>query len=268
MRNISRLNQALQLLNGGGSPRQIQSAIDKIDLDQRYLPGGTNVRELQNQQMLRERLDDERLMEEIADPWTGSYTTRDADAFEDMAERTLMDQVGVPSLNSNNRKVSMNTPAAELTPRELKAQQATRKIIDDKLMMLGLGALASGSTAAVINNSQGDDRDANVIVNPVTGTVVGTGIAAGLGGLTGYHLSNAPSREMAVDMAKDRKRGSGSGYERDAAFEKNYGKKYNRKVKERAVRGGLRGASVAAGGVALLQILDAMKNDGSSAVIY
>ena len=142
MRNLSRLNQALQLLNGGGSPRQIQSAIDKVDLDQRYLPGGTNVRELQNQQLLRERLDDERLMEEIADPWFGSYTTREADAFEDMAERTLMDQVGVPSLNPSNRKVTLETPVNELTPRELKAQQATRKIINNKLAQLGLGGLA------------------------------------------------------------------------------------------------------------------------------
>ena len=267
MRNISRLNQALQLLNVGGSPRQIRSAIDKVDLDQRYLPGGTNVRELQNQQMLRERLDDERMMEEIADPWTGSYTAREADAFEDMAERTLMDQVGAPSLNPNNRKISLDTPVEELTPRELKAQQATRKIIDDKLMMLGLGALATGSTAAVINNSQGDDRDANLILNPVTGTLVGTGLAAGAGGLVGYNLSNAPSREMAVEMSKDRKRGSGNGYQRDAAFERDYGKKYNRQVKQRGIRGGLRGASVAAGGVALLQLLNAINDEGPSAIL-
>lgn len=267
MRNLARLDQAMALLNGGGSPKQIRSAIDKIDINQRYLPGGTNVRELQNQQMLRERLDDERLVEEIADPWSGSYTTRDADAFEDMAERTLMDQVGVPSLNPNNRKISLDTPAAHLSPGELKAQQATKQIIDNKLMMLGLGALASGSTAAVINNTQGDDRDANIVLNPVTGTLVGTGIAAGLGGLTGYHLTNAPSRAMAVDMAKDRKRGSGSGYERDAAFERDNGRKYARKVNQRAVRGGLRGASVAAGGVALLQLLNALNDEGASGVV-
>ena len=267
MRNISRLNQALQLLNGSGSPRQIQSAIDKVDLDQRYLPGGTNVRELQNQQLLRERLDDERLMEEIADPWSGSYTTREADAFEDMAERTLMDQVGVPSLNPNNRKVTMETPANELTPRELKAQQATRKIINNKLAQLGLGGLAAGSTAAVINNSQGDDQDANVIINPVTGTLVGTGIAGGLGGLTGFYMNNTPSAEMALAMAQDRKRGSGSGYERDMAFEKNYGKKYDRQVKQRGIRGGMKGAAIGVGGAALLQLIDAIKNDGSSAII-
>ena len=51
---------------------------------------------------------------------------------------------------------------------------------------------AAGSTAAVIN-SQGDDRDANVLINPVTGTLVGTGLAGGLGGLTGYTLTNTPS---------------------------------------------------------------------------
>lgn len=264
MRNISRLNQALQLLNGGGSPRQIQSALNKVELGRAELPVGTRVREENNRQLLEDRLADERMMNNIDDPWSGSYVMREPDAFEDMTEQALMSSVGSPSFN---RKVSLDTPVEEMTPRELKAQQATRKIINDKLMMLGLGALATGSTAAVINNTQGDDRDANLIVNPVTGTVVGTGIAAGLGGLTGYHLSNAPSQAMAVDMAKDRKRGSGSGYERDAAFERDYGKKYDRKVKQRAVRGGLRGASAGAGAVALLQLIDAINNKGNDVFI-
>ena len=75
-------------------------------------------------------------------------------------------------------------------------------------------------------------------------------------------MNNTPSREMAVDMSKDRKRGSGSGYERDAAFEKNYGKKnYDRKVKQRGICGGMKGAAIGAGGVALLQLLGAMEND-------
>ena len=267
MLNLSRLNQAMELLNGGGSPRQIQSALNQVSLDQRSLPGGTNVRELQNQQMLRDRLADDRLIGEISDPWSGSYTTREADVFEDMADRSVMDQISVPSFNPNNRKVSLDTPAAELSPRELKAPQATRKIIDDKLMMLGLGALATGSTAAVINNTQGDDKDANIILNPVTGTLVGTGLAAGAGGLVGYNLSNTPSREMAVDMSKDRKRGTGNGYQRDAAFERDCGKKYDRKVRERGIRGGLLGASAAGGGVALLQLIDALNNDGATAII-
>ena len=261
MRNLSRLNKAMELLNGGGSPRQIQSALNQVSLDQRSLPGGTNVRELQNQQMLRERLNDERLVDEISDPWSGSYSTREADVFEDMAERTLMDQVGVPSFNPNNSKVSLDTLVVELSPRELKAQQATRKIINDKLMLLGLGALATGSTAAVINNSQGDDQGADIIVNPVTGTLVGTGLAAGAGGLAGFYMNNTPSREMAVDMSKDRKRGSGNGYQRDAAFERDYGRKYDRKVRERGIRGGLKGAAIGAGGVALLELLGAMQND-------
>ena len=264
MRNISRLNQALQLLNGGGSPKQIQSAIDKVDLGRAELPVGTRVREENNRQLLQDRLADERMMNDIDDPWSGAYAVREPDAFEDMTEQALMSAVGSPSFN---RKLSLDTPVEEMTPRELKAQQATRKIINDKLMMLGLGALASGSTAAVINNSQGDDHDANVIVNPVTGAVVGTGIAAGLGGLTGYHLTNAPSREMAVEMSKDRKRGSGNGYQRDAAFERDYGKKYDRKVKQRGIRGGMKGAAIGAGGAALLTLIDAMNNEGSNAII-
>lgn len=263
MRNISRLNQALQLLNGGGSPRQIQSALNQVDLGQRALPAGTNVRELVNERQLQQRLGEERMMDNIADPWDGSYVYREPDAFEEMTERALMDQLDIPSLNPKNRRVTLDAPASDLSPAELRAQQATRQIINNKLMQLGLGGLAVGSTAAVINNSQGDDRDANIILNPVTGAVVGTGLAAGTGGLIGYHLNNTPSRAMAVDMAHDRKRGSGSSYDRDAAFERDYGRKYDRKVKQRAVRGGLRGASVAAGGVALVQLLDALQNDNN-----
>lgn len=54
MRNISRLNQALELLNGGGAPRLIYSALEKVEFDKRYLPGGPNIRELQNRQILKE----------------------------------------------------------------------------------------------------------------------------------------------------------------------------------------------------------------------
>lgn len=264
MRNISRLNQALQLLNGGGSPKQIQSALDKVELGKRELPVGTRVREENNRQLFEDRLADERMMNDIEDPWSGSYAVREPDAFEDMAEQALMSSVGVPSFN---RKVTMETPANELTPLEFKAQQATRKIINNKLAQLGLGGLAVGSTAAVINNSQGDDQDANVLINPVTGTLVGTGLAAGVGGLTGFYMNNTPSAEMALAMAQDRKRGLGSGYERDIAFEKNYGKKYDRQVKQRGIRGGMKGAAIGVGGAALLQLIDAIKNEGSSAII-
>ena len=72
-------------------------------------------------------------------------------------------------------------------------------------------------------------------------------------------MSQTPTAEMA--LAVDRKRGSGSGYDRDAAYEKNYSKKYDRQVKQRGIRGGLRGASSAAG-VALLQLIDVLNNDG------
>lgn len=225
MSNLSRLDQALQLLNGGGSPRQIQSALDHMNVGQRALPGGTNVRELANERLLKDRLSDERLMDSVTDPWEGSYTVREPDAFEQMDEQRLMDSIGMPSFGSGNSRVSLTTPSSELSPAELRAQQATRDIINKKLMQLGLGGLAIGSTAAVINNQQGDDRGPNLILNPVTGSLVGTGIAAGLGGLTGYTLNNTPSAAMALDMARDRKRGSGSSYERDAAFDKNYGKK-------------------------------------------
>ena len=53
-------------------------------------------------------------------------------------------------------------------------------------------------------------------------------------------MSQTPTAEMA--LAVDRKRGSGSGYDRDAACEKKYSKKYDRQVKQRGIRGGLRGA--------------------------
>ena len=56
---------------------------------------------------------------------------------------------------------------------------------------MGLGGLAVGSTAAVINNSQGDDRAASVILNLVTGTLLGTGLAAAAG-LVGYNHNKDP----------------------------------------------------------------------------
>ena len=220
MRNISHLTQIPELLNGSDA-HAIQSALNKVEYGKRELPVSRRIREENNRQLLQDRLADERTMNDIDDPGSESYAVREPDAFEDMTEQALMSSVGSPSFN---RKISLDTPEEDLTPRELKAQQTTRKIINGKLMMLGLGALASGSTAAAIKNTQGDDRDAKVIINPVTGAVVGTGIAAGLGELTGDHLTNAPSREMAVNMSKDRKRGSGSGYQRDGAFERNFGK--------------------------------------------
>ncbi len=111
-------------------------------------------------------------------------------------------------------------------------------------------------------------RETSPLISPLRKSqidilVVGTGLAAGTGGLIGYHLNNTPSRAMAVDMAHDRKRGSGSSYERDAAFERDYGRKYDRKVKQRAVRGGMKGASAGAGAVALLQLMSALKQDES-----
>ena len=51
MRNPSRLNQALQLLHGGGSPRQIQSALDQVNVGQRALPTGQRVQELKQREV-------------------------------------------------------------------------------------------------------------------------------------------------------------------------------------------------------------------------
>ena len=263
MRNPSRLNQALQLLHCGGSPRQIQSALDQVNVGQRALPTGQRVQELNNSERFQNQLSDDRMMDNISDPWDGSYTSGGPDVFEQMQEQSIMDRIGLPSFGSGNPRISLNTPPRELSPAELRAQQATKKIINDKLMLLGLGALATGSTAAVINNRQGDDKNANIILNPVTGAVVGTGLAAGAGGLAGFYMNNTPSREMAVDMSRDRKRGSGNGYQRDAAFERDYGKKYDRKVRQRGIRGGMKGAAIGAGGVALLQLLGALKNENA-----
>ena len=56
-----------------------------------------------------------------------------------------------------------------------------------------MGALATGGTDALINAQQSDENG-NILINPVTGTVVGTGIAADVGGLTGYTLGSTPQR--------------------------------------------------------------------------
>lgn len=69
------------------------------------------------------------------------------------------------------------------------------------------------------------------MLNSVTGTLVGTGLAASDGDLTGFDMHNTPSREMAVDMSQERNRGSGNWYQRNAAFERDFGKKYDLRVK-------------------------------------
>ena len=135
-------------------------------------------------------------MSEIEDPWSDSYAVHKPDAFDDMAEQALMNSVGIPSFN---RKATIETPATELTPRERKAQEATKKIIIINMMQLGLGGLAIGSTATVNRNSQSDDQDVNILINPVTGTLVKTGIAGGLGRLIGYQSrNNSPIRTTLV----------------------------------------------------------------------
>ena len=181
-------------------------------------------------------------MDSVIDSWEGSYTIRKTDPFEHIDEQRLMDSIGLPSFSSGNSDVTLTVPRRELSQAVLNARQATRQIINIKLMQLGIGGLAVGSTAAVINNSQSHDQDANVIINPFPGTLVGNELAAGAGNLAGFQMSNTPSAEIAMAMAKDRKRGSGSGYDRDAACEKKYSKKYDRQVKQRGIRGGLRGA--------------------------
>ena len=154
----------------------------------------------------------------------------------------------------------MDTPVEALTPMELKAQQATQAIINNKLAQLGMSALATGGTAALINVQQGDDNG-NVLINPVTGTVVGTGVAAGMGGLTGYALSSGPSAQMMKGMQADYRRTPGKGYERDENYVRQYGKKNSRKQRQRSIRGGLRGAAVGAGSVALLQLMNALRDE-------
>ena len=69
------------------------------------------------------------------------------------------------------------------------------------------------------------------MLNSVTGTLVGTGLAASYSALSGFDMNNTPSREMAVDMSKERNRGSGNRYQRNAAFERDFGKKYDLRVK-------------------------------------
>lgn len=244
MRNLKQLSEAISLLHSGAPPYKITAAFKTTD--DHVIPLSRKVDEYQQRRRLENQLIDERY--DLGD------TDNDIDIFEQLREEELLNGINRP------RRVSLTTPPQELTGPELRARKATRAIIDNKLMQLGLGALATGSTTAVINNIQGDDEDANIIFNPVTSTAIATGLGVGGGGLIGYHLNNAPTKQMAVEMVNDRKRGSGSGYERDAAFERDYGKKYNRKVKQRAIRGGLRGASIGAGGAALLQLIDALGN--------
>ena len=133
MRNISHLTQIPDLLNGSDA-HAIQSALNKVEHGKRVLPVSRRIREENNRQLLQDRLADERTMNDIEDPGSGSYAIREPDAFEDMTEQALMSSVGSPSFN---RKISFDTPEANLRPCELKGQQATRKIIKGKLMMLG-----------------------------------------------------------------------------------------------------------------------------------
>ena len=133
---------------------------------------GTSVRELANKRQLQDRWPDERFMDSVIDSWEGSYTIRKTDPFEHIDEQRLMDSIGLPSFSSGNSDVTLTVPRRELSQAVLNARQATRQIINIKLMQLGIGGLAVGSTAAVINNSQSHDQDANVIINPFPGTLV------------------------------------------------------------------------------------------------
>ena len=261
MRNLGRLDKALQLLNAGAPRQDIVKAIDRSSVSTNLLPTDSRSRELIEREMMHKRLSEERY-EGVADPWAGAYTADlpIEDGLEMMAERAVQERLGIPSMNPRN-KVTLDTPVKDLTPSEQRAQRMTQEIINDKLKQLGLGALATGGTAALINAQQGDSNPLETVVD-TAGGLVGTGLAVGAGGLAGYHLSNAPSPEMALAMSQDRKRGSGNGYQRDAAFERDYGRKYDRKVKQRGVRGGLRGAAIGAGGVALLQLMGAMQDEG------
>ena len=73
---------------------------------------------------------------------------------------------------------------------------------------------------------------------------------------------------MMKEMQADYRRTPGRGSERDENYVRQHGKKNSRRQKQRAIRGGLRGAAVGAGGVALLQLLDALKNESPQPPIY
>ena len=107
MRNSSRLTREPELLNGGGAPWQIQSALNKVEHGKRELPVGTSVREENNRQLLQDHLADERTMNDIDDPGSGSYAVREPDAFEDITKQALMSSVGTPFFNC---QISLNTP--------------------------------------------------------------------------------------------------------------------------------------------------------------
>ena len=138
MRNIPHLKQAIQPVNGGGRPRQIQSALEQVNLGHRALLSGTNVRDLANKRQLQDRWPDERLMDSVTDPSEGLYTVHKTDPFERMDEQRLIDCIGLPSFSSGNSGVTLTTPRRELSPEELKEQQATRQIINNKLINLAL----------------------------------------------------------------------------------------------------------------------------------
>lgn len=209
----------------------------------------------------------------VDDPWSGSYSAPAVDGLDDIDIANLQARYDRDANRSGKAEVnkgqsSFGIPVEQLSPMELSARAATQRIINNKLTQLGLASLAVGGTAAVINGQQGDDNG-NLLFNPVTGALVSTGIAGGLGGVVGARMGDVRESYYTPEVLSqmDKQYGGEGSYAIDAAFDKRYAPKHNQKIRGSKVRGGLRGASIGAGGMALLQLMSALKDEGSDVMI-
>lgn len=179
------------------------------------------------------------------------------DQSDDYKERLR----GGDKLKKGTRRVKMDMPDDTLTPSERRAREVSTQLINRKLAELGLGGLAVGGAAALINDSQGE-LDTNAAV-PLAQGVANAYIGGTAGGFVGYGLQHLPGASPeAMARAYDAMPGE-PGPVKDAAFARRYGKEFNIKgtpgSEVRRLRGMRNGAAIGAGGAALLQLIDAFR---------
>ena len=256
-------------------PKPIRSRAVLHHLNQQD-PKRPNIRRLREQDASAASLKEARDidgMNMVDDPWSGSYSAPAVDDLDDIDIANLQARINRDANRSGQAEVnkgqfSFGAPVEQLSPMELSARAATQRIINNKLSQLGLASLAVDGTAAAINGQQGDDNG-NLLINPVTGALVSTGVAGGLGGVVGARMGDVRESYYTPEVLSqmDKQYGGEGSYARDAAFDKRYAPKHNQKIRGSKVRGGLRGASIGAGGVALLQLIGALKDDDPNVMI-
>ena len=169
-------------------------------------------------------------------------------------------------------RVGFDTPVQELTPRQQKAVQEAREILDEKVQQYGLaavgGGLGLGAVSSIVNHAQGDDNG-GFFSNPTAMGGLGAVAGAGIGGAIGMGTYQpALEREL---LAKEQQMGSDAFADYYGSRKEQIGRIENgRRGKEMRRRGSraATGAAIGAAGMGLLQLTQNLKDDLPSARYY